>query len=145
MTDRPIRADRDDLMCPSARCEPGATLLGVVRSDATVGHLPQTYIVDEDFAQAANTDGLAETRFRFASSCVEGKCSQWTGTGCGVVARAADELAQRHSPVMPKCSIRPSCRWFAEKADAACRVCHFVVTDDETASRNYHLAEARSS
>ncbi len=137
MAQAPLQAERDELLCPSARCEPGATLLGMVRSDATVGHLPQTYIVDEDFVQAANADGLAETRFRFASACVKGNCRQWNGTGCGVVARAADELALRHSPVMPKCSIRPSCRWFAEKADAACRICHFVVTDDEQASRSY--------
>lgn len=124
-------------MCPSARCEPGATLLGMVRDDGTVGHLPQRYVVDEDFVRTANADGLAETRFRFASPCAEGRCAQWTGTGCGIVARAAEELAQRHRPVLPKCSIRPSCRWFAEKADAACRVCHFVVTDDAEASRTY--------
>lgn len=124
-------------MCPSARCEPGATLLGMVRSDATIGHLPQRYIVDEDFAEAANADGRAETRFRFASTCAGKKCGQWTGTGCGVVERAAEQLADRQSAVLPRCSIRPSCRWFAEKADAACRVCHFVVTDDDEASRNY--------
>lgn len=137
MARAPLRAERDDLLCPSARCEPGATLLGMVRSDCTVGHLPQTYIVDEEFAQAANADGLAETRFRFASACVKGNCSQWNGSGCGVVARAANELALKQSPVMPNCSIRPQCRWFAERADAACRVCHFVVTDDELASRTY--------
>jgi hypothetical protein len=137
VTDAPLRVASNALLCPSARCEPGATLLGVVRSDATIGHLPQTYIVDEEFAQAANADGLAETRFRFASACVKGNCSQWNGSSCGVVAQAADELALRHSPVMPNCSIRPQCRWFAERAADACRVCHFVVTDDEQASRNY--------
>lgn len=124
-------------MCPSSRCEPGATLIGVVRSDATIGYLPRHYIVDKDFADAANADGRAETRFRFASKCAENNCGQWTGEGCGVVARASVALADRQSPVLPKCSIRSSCRWFAEKADAACRVCHFVVTDDEEASRNY--------
>ena len=126
-----------DLTCPSARCETGATLIGVVREDATIGHLPQTYIIDDDFIEKANSDGLAETRFRFASKCVEGKCAQWTGNACGVVERASRELEKWQNEVLPQCSIRRSCRWFAEKADSACRICHFIVTDDEEAGRNY--------
>jgi hypothetical protein len=127
----------NDLLCPSARCEPGAKLIGVVRKDARVGHLPQSYIIDEDFIDKANADGLAETRFRFASKCVEGKCAQWTGSACGVVARASKDLADRQNDSLPKCSIRGDCRWFAEKAGDACRICHYVITDDEEAGRNY--------
>jgi len=134
MTDKP---DKSSLMCPSARCESGAVLIGMVRPDSTVGHIPQRMEVDADFVKTANSDGLAETRFRFASPCVKAGCSQWKNNQCGVVEDAADELADMQTKTLPKCSIRKDCRWFKQRAAEACRVCSFVVTDDAQASANY--------
>ncbi len=127
----------DDLLCPSARCETGAVLIGMVKDDGAVGHIPQRLYVDEDFVKNANADGKAETRFRFASSCVQGKCGQWKGGKCGVVELAADELSAVQTDALPKCSIRSECRWFKQRAAEACRVCSFVITDDEASSEAY--------
>jgi len=127
----------DDLLCPSARCETGAVLVGMVRDDGAVGHIPQRLEVDDDFVKNANADGMAETRFRFASACVKGKCTRWTDGQCGVVELAADKLADMQTEDLPKCSIRSDCRWFKQRAAEACRVCSFVITDDEASSKAY--------
>ena len=67
-------------LCPSARCEPGATLLGIVGADGRVGYLTPQLIVDEAFtARVRDSTAPPETRFRFAQPCIEGGCHHWTG------------------------------------------------------------------
>ncbi|MEP3890242.1 MAG: hypothetical protein ABJN69_07225 [Hellea sp.] len=127
----------DEKMCPSSRCKPGALLIGMVKADSTVGHVPMRLEIDEDFVKSANADGKAETRFRFSSPCVEGKCAQWSGDKCGVVEKAADKLAATQTEDLPNCSIRKDCRWFKQRQAEACRVCSFVITDNEKSSEHY--------
>ena len=124
-------------LCPSARCEPGAILLGVVKDDGTVGHLPMPLTVDEDFVAEADADGQAETRFRFASPCQRAGCRQWENGGCGVVRDVTDHAGTFRDAALPRCSIRSTCQWFSERKDAACRTCRFVVTDDRASSLAY--------
>jgi len=137
-------ADADDRgalghSCPSARCEPGATLLGIVEADGRVGYITPALQIDEKFVEQAQRGRAPEKRFRFAGTCVEGGCAQWTGTRCGVIDRAlaADvvepPLKAAREP-LPQCAIRSSCRWFAQSGADACRVCPLVTTDTTTPS-----------
>jgi len=121
--------EKDELLCPSARCEEGHILIGMVREDASVGYIPQRLKVDKNFARKANHDGKAEQRFRFASPCVKSGCQQWTNGQCGVVEDVTVELTSHQTHDLPKCSIRSECRWFAQRSIEACRVCSWVVTD----------------
>ncbi|HMO72356.1 MAG TPA: hypothetical protein PKC84_12085, partial [Paracoccaceae bacterium] len=117
------------LTCPSAPAEPGALLLGVVGSAGRVVPLRTAMAVDAGFVATAPAAGPPEARMRFASPCREGGCAQWTGERCGVIAKVLDHLRPTEPAALPPCLIRAPCRWFAERAAAACGVCNLIVTD----------------
>jgi len=125
-----------DRLCPSARCEEGAILLGIVGKDGVVGYVSPLITVDQDFVRQAHKGRAPEKRFRFSQPCIEGGCRQWTGSRCGVIDRALQATEEADTPdvwdgVLPKCSIRSRCRWFAQVGRRACTVCPLVMTDVE--------------
>lgn len=117
--------------CPSARAEPGNTLYGVVQG-ARVARLGTPIALDAAFVETVSARGPPEQRFRFAGRCLEGGCAQWEngakGGQCGVIERV---LATRKvEPAgLPRCFLRPSCRWYAQRGAAACAACDLVITD----------------
>jgi hypothetical protein len=117
-------------ICPSARAEPGALLLGMVGEDGHVGYLKDRLIVDENFIAIAREQGPPEERFRFANTCVEGLCRQWDGKRCTVPMHVAPVLGtgEGDTPLHP-CAIRTACRWFRQEGPSACRICPGVITD----------------
>ena len=125
-------SDRGDTKaCPSALCQEGALLLGVMTPSGTLSYIQPPTRVDAAFVARAQALGRPESRFRFSSPCVEGGCPQWTGTGCGVVDHVIDEEqpVELESGRLPFCAIRRDCRWFAQRGAAACAVCPRVVAD----------------
>ena len=116
------------LACPSFRCEPGAVLLGIVGRDQKVGYIRPELRIDESFVSRASSGRSPEKRFRFAGPCVEGRCRQWTGEGCGVIKEVLASSASSCER-LPACVLRPHCRWYAQEGTAACRVCPLVLTD----------------
>jgi hypothetical protein len=108
-------------------------LIGVVEEDGRVANLGTPLPVDAGFLDAAGANGPPERRFRFSSRCVEGRCSQWDGSGCSLINRvlgyvmAAGALETPAS--LPHCAIRASCRWWRQRGAAACAVCPLVITD----------------
>jgi hypothetical protein len=129
----PLGAQRKELSCPSARCEEGAVLLGIVGSDGQVGYVSPLITIDTDFVRKAREGRIPESRFRFSQPCVEGRCTQWTGSRCGVIDQALDSensVETAREPGQsgpPECVIRPTCRWFAQVGPKACAVCPLVV------------------
>lgn len=127
-------------LCPSGCCEEGAILLGVVGTDGLVGYVSPRTTVNAHFVQRVQGGGALEQRFRFAQPCIESQCRQWSEARCGIIDRvlsARDETGEVpacRSP-LPQCSIRRSCRWFAQHGPGACEVCPFVVTDARGARR----------
>jgi hypothetical protein len=124
-------------LCPSARCDADAILLGVVTPDGRVGYLRPELRVDEEFVSRARAARDPEKRFRFAQPCVEGRCAHWTGSRCGVIQNVLDsaegQAATGESRPLPRCSIRPRCRWFAEQGRQACMACPLVITEPNAA------------
>ncbi|HEY0303002.1 MAG TPA: hypothetical protein VGC36_16770 [Rhizomicrobium sp.] len=122
---------RGPAACPSARAEAGATLIGVIGTDGRVAYLKTALEIDADFIAEASKDGPPEERFRFAGTCVEGKCVQWDGAGkrCGVLDGVIPYLGRgdADAPLQP-CVIRGACRWYRQDGAAACRICPGVIT-----------------
>jgi hypothetical protein len=121
-------------LCPSARCEEGAILLGIVGKDGLVGYVSPQMKVDEDFVRKAHEGRTPEKRFRFSQPCIESGCIQWTGSRCGVIDRALQaaedaQVVDTSDKKLPRCTIRPRCRWFAQVGREACAVCPLVTTD----------------
>jgi hypothetical protein len=118
------------LLCPSAKAEVGAILIGIVGADGVVGYVQPQIAVDAEFLDRAREGRQPEKRLRFAQPCVESGCGYWTGSSCGVIAEAVEHPAP---PVavdhLPRCSIRKTCRWFAQTGPRACGVCPYIVTD----------------
>ncbi len=117
-------------VCPSARAEPGATLVGVVGEDGRVKYLKDRLEVDQHFIDLVSQRARPEQRFRFANTCVEGGCQQWDGSKCRIVDNVRAFLGPGESTKrLAPCSIRPACRWFRQDGAAACRLCPLVITD----------------
>jgi hypothetical protein len=124
--DEPVR-------CPSARCEPGAVLLGIVLPNGRVAYAADRFVIDEEFVTIARQGRSPEARFRFSSPCLRGACREWTGERCGVIDEALRYASVSSDIPLPQCSIRSSCRWFAQVGAEACGVCPLVVTDPAAA------------
>jgi hypothetical protein len=70
---------------------------------------------------------------RFSAPCAEGRCRHFSGARCTL----ADRVTARLQPAegqLPRCAIRPSCRWWAEHGREACRRCPQIVTEPFRAS-----------
>lgn len=119
------------LLCPSARCEEGVALIGIIGPCGTVAYVDPALIVDRAFIEEARTRRLPEDRFRFAAPCQRSCCVHWENEKCGVVeqAHSANEgrdLMEAATTALPRCPIRPQCRWFDQRGPDACRVCPSV-------------------
>jgi len=127
------KAEGHAALCPSAKCEAGALLLGVVEADGSIAFLKEKMRVDESFVRVALGGRTPEKRFRFADSCRKSGCQQWTGARCGVIDHLlADNPTFVPSGKLPDCAIRDSCRWFLQWGEQACGICPYVVTDMTT-------------
>jgi len=119
----------EELLCPSARCEPGAILLGVVGPGGRVSYLRPGLEVDDAFVEKARAGRAPEKRFRFAQPCVEDGCRHWSEGRCGVAEAAVSGGEEGPGERLPACTIRPACRWYAQEGGTACRSCATVITD----------------
>jgi len=123
--------------CPSAPCEAGATLLGVISADGRVGFVQPPVQISLEFVERAHRGNPPERRFRFAQPCVEHACAQWVSSRCSIIDRvqsayraaAVQESNETDTTPLPTCSIRKTCRWFAQSGRSACAVCPLVITD----------------
>jgi len=125
------RIDSQRLLCPSAHCEEGALLVGVIGAEGKIAYINPALPVDKSFRERAFTGRTPEHRFRFAATCQESGCMHWTGTRCGVIDQAieaAEATKNREcvSKPLPKCGIRMQCRWFAQRGSYACGTCPFL-------------------
>jgi hypothetical protein len=127
-----IASDAGRNTCPSAACEEGAVLLGIVGRDGVVAYLKPAMPIDADFVREARRGRLPEMRFRFAQGCVENRCVQWTGCRCGLIDKAlvssdGARVANISQGSLPNCAVRATCRWYAQAAARACAVCPFII------------------
>ena len=65
--------------------------------------------------------------FRFAARCEEGRCGQYADGRCSLGQRLVDGL-EEVVDALPSCTIRATCRWYAEQGRPACLRCPQVVT-----------------
>jgi hypothetical protein len=114
--------------CPSGRCRDGALLIGIVRSDGTVGYLGGPVEVDAEWVATAQQGRDPETRFRFSEPCAQGTCRHWGGESCTLVDRVVGlGLEPTTDASLPRCGIRRTCVWFAQRGRDACLVCPQVI------------------
>jgi hypothetical protein len=135
--------DASALMCPSSRCEPGASLIAIL-DEGRLAHITPALPVNEAFVASAREHGSPEARMRFASPCLKAGCAQWTGSSCGIIEQVVAAEIGPSGGRLPRCAIRPSCRWYAQEGAAACRACPLVVTDAREAPARTAVDGVRS-
>jgi hypothetical protein len=115
---------REFILCPSARREPGAHLLGVVQPSGRVKFLPAGIAVDE---ATARLERPSEVQFRYSAPCRQSGCLHWRNRSC----TALDEVREHFAPFAvtstSSCGIRHQCLWYQQAGDAACAVCPLVA------------------
>jgi hypothetical protein len=121
---------KTDKSCPSSTCEDGATLLGVVNANGTIGYISTPVTIDEDFIREARQQGDPESQFRFSNRCVTTGCKQWSHGKCGVI----DKIVHNNEGIelpeqLPDCSIRSSCRWYHQEGAKSCSFCPYIITN----------------
>jgi hypothetical protein len=123
--------DREFLMCPSARPSmPGSQVFGLNCGTVPAPHvdylersLPASGKV---MALCGSTDPAQV--FRFAAFCERHACREFDGTDCRVGKRLVTLLPTVVNS-LPRCAIRPVCRWFHQEGKAACMRCPQIMID----------------
>lgn len=117
-------------LCPSAKCETGSSLLGIVNGEGKIDYLQTPVEISDSFVRVAHEGRSPEKRFRFTASCIEDGCKQWVEGRCTVADKVIAAIhSEIHDKPLPNCGIRASCRWFKQSGQTACAVCEHVVTD----------------
>ncbi|HVR95519.1 MAG TPA: nitrogen fixation protein [Thermoanaerobaculia bacterium] len=119
------------IQCPSARPEmPGSVAFGVVLGSVEqprVAFLDQPVPVTEELLALAQPVSPTEV-FRFAAPCAGKACQHFDGASCRLATRIVQHLPEEQAP-LPECTIRPSCRWWLQEGEDACRRCPLVSTE----------------
>lgn len=116
--------------CPSAQPDSeDARVFGVVLGEVDeprVAYLEKGVAVSQEMLDGV--EGVLPTRvFRFAGKCVNGACAQFKNGGCRLGGDVLTGLAPVNERI-PACTIRATCRWYAENGPDVCLRCARVVT-----------------
>ncbi|WP_149184221.1 hypothetical protein [Streptomyces sp. TRM49041] len=114
--------------CPSgAPDRPESVVLGVRSGpdgqvDYLAAPLPAAEVV------ATLPEGIPPTRvLRFASHCVS-ECANRVGTTCGLADRMLALPPPEATGPVPRCHLRPHCKWWHQTGPSACHHCPAVAT-----------------
>ncbi|MFJ9796408.1 hypothetical protein [Streptomyces sp. NPDC101145] len=114
--------------CPSgAPDRPEAVVLGVRSGpDGQVAYLATPVAAAE--VVATLPEGVPPTRvLRFASHCVS-ECAHRVGPDCGLADRMLAVPAPEDTRQVPRCHLRPHCKWWHQTGTSACHRCPAVAT-----------------
>jgi hypothetical protein len=116
-------------LCPSGLAEqPGAEVFAIVGAgpEGRAGYLDHSRPVDDEVLSLAAPLSPANV-FRVAVPCASAGCSHFEGGACQIAVRLTRRLEPSVS-ALPRCAIRPACRWWRQEGAAACRRCPEVAT-----------------
>jgi len=125
------------ILCPSAvSIGPDAQVFGVLTGSTKQG-FQVAYLTEAVPATDTLLTAVAPAKpsevFRAASPCMEHGCKHFDGTDCQLARRIVAML----DPVvgaLPRCAIRPRCRWFRQEGRDACLRCPQVATEGRNPS-----------
>lgn len=123
-----------ETLCPSAQPDwDEARLFAVVGGTAErpeTAYLDQAQPVSQEMLDLAGPVTPGEV-FRFAAPCARGACGHYDkGEHQCRLASKVVRLAPVVFVKLPRCAIRPACRWWQQEGVSACQRCPQVVTDN---------------
>ena len=125
------------LLCPSINpIGPDATVFGLLAGSPAdglqVAYLTQGLPATPELLAAAAPARPTEV-FRAAAPCAERGCKHFDGARCQLAERVAVMLDPIVS-ALPRCSVRPVCRWFRQEGKEACLRCPQIATEQRNPS-----------
>ena len=119
----------------------GAVVFGVVGGsvEQPLVEFLSTPVPPRDVEALAGEAPLGDI-VRIGAACEEQSCVHFDGARCGLGERVATMLPAV-VPRLPRCSLRSTCRWFAEQGGAVCLRCPQVITTDAPRPGNDLLRE----
>lgn len=127
-------ANADPPLCPSAPPDwDGAELIGVAVGSVETPEIRYTgrRPVTPELLALAGPAAPTEV-FRFTAPCAASGCRQYDGERCRLSKLVVETLAPVAAS-LPRCGLRPRCRWWREEGAEACRRCPQLVTDNPAA------------
>lgn len=124
-----MKRTSEEYSCPSAQPDSrDARVFGIV--GGSVGEPRVSYLEKgvDVLPDVLETIDVSPTRvFRFSAKCENAMCGQFRDGGCRLgkdIVRGVEPVAEQ----LPACTIRGTCRWFAENGREVCLRCARVVT-----------------
>lgn len=118
---------KQGLECPSGLAnDKDAYILGAITEDGLVFAEPG--IKASEVLELLPTGVLPEEIFRFHSPCATNGCGHYSESRdiCTLGERVVANIAPL--AMIPRCSIRQKCRWYAEQGSQACLRCPLIAT-----------------
>ena len=114
--------------CPSARIDdPDAVVLGVRSGpDGEVAYLAAP-VAAADVVPILPPDIPPGRILRLAATC-SSSCAHRDGEACGLIDRLVRLPSAAGDGPVPRCHLRPRCKWWHQAGVAACRRCPAVAT-----------------
>lgn len=129
-------------LCPSAQPDwQDAVAIGVMEGSAEnprMAHFPGTLPVSPQLLDLSAPVTPTEV-FRFAAPCMGDRCQHFGNSKCGLVTQIV-QLLPAVAQDLPRCAIRPDCRWWRQEGREACLRCDQVVTDNHHPSPEMRIA-----
>jgi hypothetical protein len=120
----------DVTFCPSAQPDmDGAVVFGVIGGTAEeplVAYLDEPQPATPDLLALAEPVEPTEV-FRIGAPCAEHSCRHFAGGECQLGRKLAEDVSPAVQR-LPRCRLRPRCRWWHERGADACMRCPMVVT-----------------
>jgi len=119
----------------------GSVVLGVVGGTAEeprLAYLKEPQPVTEDLLALSAPVKPTEV-FRFAAPCAGGGCLHFDGTSCRLATKTVQLLPAAVNR-LPRCRLRPRCRWWRQEGRDACLRCPVVVTENYLPSEQQRQA-----
>jgi len=118
----------------------GAVVFAVIEGtlDAPrASYLDRAASLDDVHADLHGVDPIQV--LRIGATCEESKCAHFDGSRCGLAARV-DQMLEPVVDILPRCALRRTCRWYAERGGSICLRCPQVVTLDRPADERVRAA-----
>lgn len=114
--------------CPSTTPQAGSCLLGVKSADGQIQYIRGLPEAPARLINRLRSHPEEGQHVRLAAPCAEGRCAQWKGGRCSVPSEVRSQIHNAGQSALPKCDLRPKCRWFEQEGAGICALCFRVST-----------------
>ena len=118
--------------CPSSMPSSKNKLLGILDEKTNrIEILPEPIEIDADIQKELDRFGENTLKtVRLTNTCATKACGQWDGGKCSLIGNILERIEEKkREKNLPECGLRPSCRWYAQEKEEACKVCTLVQYD----------------